>query len=84
MCLHRMINEYPVFLEDLSFPSFFRLVEAARRLNESVKRTLKPSSASHSNLMVRPFRSKRPIVATVENDQETRPLNRTMPLQVAL
>lgn len=53
-CLHGMLDEYHVYLENLSFLSFFMLMEAARRTNEFVKRTSKWSCASRPNFMVRP------------------------------
>lgn len=31
VCLHGMIEEYRIFLENLSLPSFAKLVEVARR-----------------------------------------------------
>lgn len=33
VCLHGMVNEYRVYLENLTFPSFSKLMEAARRNN---------------------------------------------------
>lgn len=36
---HGMVNEYCVILENLSFSSSSRLMEAIRRSNEFVKRT---------------------------------------------
>lgn len=43
MCLHGMNDEYRVFLENLMFSSFSNSMEAARRTNESVRRTPKAS-----------------------------------------
>lgn len=39
ICLHGMTEEYRVFLENLSFCSFAKLMEAARSTNESVHRS---------------------------------------------
>lgn len=39
VCLHGVIQEYHVFLENLSFPSFSKLMDVARRTNESIRRT---------------------------------------------
>lgn len=38
-CLHGMANEYSVYMENLAFLSFSKLVEAIKRTNESVRRT---------------------------------------------
>lgn len=38
VCLHGMNNEYEVFLETLTFSSFSKLMEAARKTNESIRR----------------------------------------------
>lgn len=54
-----MDNEYRVFLENLSFPSFSKLMEAATGMNKLVRRTPKPSQASTA---ARPFSRKRSIV----------------------
>lgn len=43
VCLHGINDEYRVFLENLTFPSFSKLMEAARQTNEFVGRTSKPS-----------------------------------------
>lgn len=64
-------DEYLVFLENLSFPSFSRLIEDARRRIESTRRTL---FASHpDSLRPHPPPKKGPIVAAVEKDQGSRP-----------
>lgn len=39
ICVHDMTNDYPVYLENLIIPSFSILIEAAKRTNESVRRT---------------------------------------------
>lgn len=36
VCLHGMMEKYIIFLGNLSFTSFSRLIEAARRTTESV------------------------------------------------
>lgn len=43
VCLHRMSDEYRVFLENLTFPSFLKLMEASKHMNEFVRKTPKPS-----------------------------------------
>lgn len=59
---------YCVFLENLYFPSFSRLMEAVRRTNESVSRTSKPNFISRFDLVARPPSPlrKRPITTAVE------------------
>lgn len=41
VCLHDMIEEYRIFLENMSFSSSCKLMELVRRTNESVLRSLK-------------------------------------------
>lgn len=41
VCLHGINDEYRVFLENLTFLSFLKLMEASRQANETVRRTLK-------------------------------------------
>lgn len=45
VCPHGMLEEYRIFLENLFFAPFSKLMEAACRTNESVSRILKPSLA---------------------------------------
>lgn len=71
-----MIDEYRVFLQNLSFSYFSRLMAVARRMYESVKRTPKSSLAGLSNSMVRQFIRKRSIVAAIGKGQEVRPLKK--------
>lgn len=52
ICLHGMNDKYSIFLEHVKFSSFSNLMKAARRTNESVRRTPKPSRAF---LTARPF-----------------------------
>lgn len=73
ICLHGIANKYRAFLKNLTFPSFYKLMEAARRTNELVMRTPRPSLASHLGPATGPFSRKRPIVAAVEQSQETKP-----------
>lgn len=42
VCLDGMIKEYIIYLENLSFSSFSKLVEAARRGNRSLERPQGP------------------------------------------
>lgn len=60
--LHVVLEEYCIVLKNLVFLSFSRL--AAKRTNESVRRTSKSSAVNHSILIARPMPRKRPIVAT--------------------
>lgn len=75
ICLHDMVNEYCVLVEILSFPSFFKLMEAARWTDEYQKMTPKPSLVSCPSLVARKFSRKRPIVAIVEKSPEAMPSN---------
>lgn len=43
VCLHGILNEYRLFLKNLSFPSFSRPMRAVRQTNKSVIRTSKPN-----------------------------------------
>lgn len=61
VCLHDMANEYRVFLENPSFPSFSKLMEAAKRTNESVRRTPRPSLGNHT----KPWKSSQPSSETI-------------------
>lgn len=76
---HSLLEDYRNFLENLPFPSFFKLMEAARHTNESISRT------SRSNLAVRPNPSdlasrKRPMAATLKNGNVARPTNLKKPI----
>lgn len=44
--MHGMTEEDNVFQENLSFPSFSKLMEAARCTNESISRSLKPGTST--------------------------------------
>lgn len=55
------------FLENLTFASYSKLMEATRRTNESVKRAPKLSRAFR---MARPFAKRKQTVAVVEGDQK--------------
>lgn len=69
VCLLRMIEEYCIFLKNLSFPSFFKLIEAARHPKES----LRSSSASWSS-------SSSYLVATFDRERDLdRPSQGTNP-----
>lgn len=63
VCLHGMSGEYRAFLENLIFSSFSKLMEAARRTNESVRRTL---GANKTFSTSRPFAKRKHAVAAVE------------------
>lgn len=85
-CLHDMVDEYCVLLENLSFPCFSRLTEALRQTNESVRRTSKPNFANRQfckspSPVMRPHPPprKRPIVVAVEKGQGLRPPNQNKP-----
>lgn len=67
VCLHDMLKEYRIFLENLSFPTFSSLMEASRRTNVSKRRTSRPNTTSYPNSMMRPPSRKWPIVAAHEN-----------------
>lgn len=67
VCLHGMNDEYRVFLENLTFSSFSKLMEKGRPKNESMRRTPKSSSAVP---LYMPFQKKRHIVATIESGQK--------------
>lgn len=62
VCLYGMMEEYRIFLENIFFPSFSRLMEAARCNNDSVRRTSKSSSANHLSQMIRLASRKMTIV----------------------
>lgn len=65
--LHGMLEEYSIFLENLSFYSFPKLMEAARRTNEMVHRAPRPSSTSRSSL--NSALKKRLIVVTLDKGE---------------
>lgn len=64
-----MVDEYRVYLENLSFPSFLRLIEAVRRTNESARRIQNPRLQAPNPMRPHPPPRKRLVVATVENGQ---------------
>lgn len=70
VCLHGMNEEYRVFLENLTFSSFSKLMKAARQTNESVRRAPKSSRAFS---MATPFVKRKQAVAAGENDQKDGP-----------
>lgn len=55
VCLYGMANEYCVYLENLTFPSFSKLMEAARRTNESIRKPSRPTTSSYPGAPSRPF-----------------------------
>lgn len=55
VCLRGMANGYCVFLENLTFPSFSKLSEAARRTNEYLRKTPLPSLVSRPGPTVMPL-----------------------------
>lgn len=62
VCLYGMAEEYKAFLENLSLPSFPKLMEAARRTNEWVHRSSKfGARAKPSEILIgRCMQRKRP------------------------
>lgn len=46
LCLHVMTEVYRVFLENLSFSSFAKLMEVARRTNESMGKSSKSNTSA--------------------------------------
>lgn len=40
ICLHDMAEEYIIFLENLSFPSFSKLIKEACRIKEAVNKPM--------------------------------------------
>lgn len=73
VCLQDMANEYQVYLQNLTFPSFSKLVEAARRTNESVRNPSRPAINSHSGVAPRSFPRKRHVIAAIEDGREAKP-----------
>lgn len=71
--LHGMTNEYRVYLENLTFPSLSKLMEATRRTYRSFGRTPRSSLVNRSGPVPRQFPRRRAVVAAVEDNQETRP-----------
>lgn len=67
--LHGMANEYWVYLENLTFLSFFKLMEVARRTNKSVRRA---SFSSCPGLLSKLLPRKSPLVAAMKDNQEGR------------
>lgn len=59
VCLHGIANEDGVYLENLAFPSFSKLIEAARRTNESVRKPSRPAINNHSGIAPRSFSRKK-------------------------
>lgn len=75
VCSHGMKEECRIFLENLSFSSFCKLMEAARRTSESVQ----PSSANRSNS--NSLSLKRPLVANLEKGERSKSFNLKEPTQ---
>lgn len=97
VCLHDMAKEHHVFLENLSFSSFYKLMQKTRRKNQSIEKTPKPSLINCPNPMVRQFPRKRPmwpqskelrgkafIIKKPSNKQEYRVRGRTRSYTVPL
>lgn len=61
-----MIEDYRVYLENLSFSSFLQLTEAMGRTNEFVRKTL------NSTLMIIFVLKKTPMILAVEKNKELR------------
>lgn len=68
-----MVSEYRVYLENLTFPSFSELMEAAQRTNESIKKPSRPIGNSYSGVAPKPFPRKRLVIAAMEDGREARP-----------
>lgn len=77
VCFHGMVKKYRVFLENLSFSSFPKLIEPRQRSNESVCRSskfitsVKPSHAPISRLEPK----KRLIFVALNEAKEVRPFS---------
>lgn len=69
VCLHGMTEEYCIFVENLSFSSFTKLMEAAHRTNQKVR----PSSASRSSSNSSSW--KKSLVATLRREKNPDHLN---------
>lgn len=70
VCLHNMVEEYLVHPNNRFF-AFFSLMEALRRTNESVRRTMNNISTSRPNLKKWPL-----VVAVEKNGGERAPVQR--------
>lgn len=68
-----MANEYRVYLKNLAFPSSSKLMEAARRTKESVRKPSRPGINGHTSIAPRPFPRKQPMIAAVEDGQGATP-----------
>lgn len=66
VCLHYMLEECRIFFENLFFSSFSKLMEPARRTNDSVHRA-SLSSTSRSNL--NSTQRKRSTIVTLSKDE---------------
>lgn len=84
VCLHRILEEFRVLLENLSLSSFSRLMEVARRTNGSVRRTLRSSSTSCPSFMIRLPPRKRPIVALEKKRPSFKHERQPFPVQLPL
>lgn len=65
ICLHGMVEDHQIYLENLSFSSFSRLIEATRQ-TKFVNKALKLS------LMIRFVLKKRCMIATMEKSRDPR------------
>lgn len=50
VCLLGMLKEYYIFLKNLAFSSFFKLMEATSHTNYVIRRTKRSSSATQTSL----------------------------------
>lgn len=66
VCLYGLIEDYRIYMENLSFSSISWVMQAARRTNWSVITNSRPSSLIRSSSVVRCAPKKRPINATVK------------------
>lgn len=73
-CLHRMTEEYNIFLENLSFSSFAKLMEATSHTKELVHRSSRFSMSVRPSQtpMGRQMQRKRPILTSHDNAGESR------------
>lgn len=79
-CLsYGMLEESNIFLQNLSFPSDSRLMEVAKHINKSMRRTSKSTYMNCSNPLVRQARRRRPVIATLEENKGTRPSSSKRP-----
>lgn len=82
VCLHEMMVEYIIYLENMSFCFFSKLMEAAKCTNESIKETSMFNSLIHYSSLVKSTSKKRLIVAAVEKCKLKLPMQRKYPIHM--